>query len=158
MSDDCFYQSAPIEHNGRQQPWLLTLIETERQEVTRLEIEVFEIVTELLLSSLIIGIASPYLEFNNILLPKVVDDYVHTFAVAGLSLDVVVTDAVDDGTKIGEEDLTTILFEELVVLVHREGLVDVCDELLEKTRHVDDAVMDELVLVEHTLLEGHTSL
>ena len=95
-----------------------------------MEVEVFQISFELLFASLVVGIASPDLQFNDILSAEVINNDVHAFVVARLWLNVVIARTIDDWTKVGKEYLATIILKEFMFLNHIVGLVHVNHEAL----------------------------
>lgn len=54
-----------------------------------LQVEVFKITAQLLLSTLIVGVASPNLQFDNVLFAEIINHYVHAVVVACLLFDMV---------------------------------------------------------------------
>ena len=147
------YQGATIKFYWRQQARLFFLVEAKTEEIAFLQVEIFEIAAELFLSTLIVCVTSPYLQFDDVLFTEIVDDYIHSVMVTCLFFDMVAANAVDDRTQVGEEHLASIVLNELVVTIHLVRLVHVIDETSKKTWNIKNSIVDELVLVGHALYE-----
>ena len=136
-----------VTHHDLVNTWLFVLVEAEADHVSFLEVVIVEVFGQLLLSSLVVRLSSPDLEFDNVLLPEIVDDNVRSGQVACLCLTVIIAYAVDDRAKVGEENLSTIVLHELVIISRTVELVEVNAESLQEMAHIDNAIVDELVLL-----------
>ena len=94
----------------------LVLVEAEAEHKARLQMVVVEILAELLLATLVVSVAPPYLQLHDILLAEIVDDHIRSGQVAHLRLTIVVADAIDDRTEVSEEYLAAVVLHELVIM------------------------------------------
>ena len=128
-----FYQRAAVELHWRQQARLLVLVEAEGQEVACQEVEVLQIARELFLAPLVVGIAAPYLQLDDVLMIVIIYDKVCTGFIACFGFYIVVTNAVDDWAYVELKLFSAMFLHELGV--HRsvggtEDFVEVLGELL----------------------------
>ena len=76
---------------------LFVPVKTETHEVALLGMVKIGMARDLILTASVVRIPTPYLEFDNILISEVVDDDIRPCLIAGLALDIIIADAVDDG-------------------------------------------------------------
>lgn len=74
---------------------LLVFVETETYHKACLQAVIVEVFNQLLLATFVVGVASPYFQFYDILLIQIVNYNVGSGKVAGLSLAIIIAHAVN---------------------------------------------------------------
>ena len=106
----------------------LVLVETEANYIARAEVIIIKIFAQLLFSTFIIGIASPNLEFNDILIAKIVDYDICACHITCLRFTIVVADSVYYRSQISEKNYSAIALKEFSVLHRIIYLIKMPDE------------------------------
>lgn len=89
---------------------LLGLIEGETDKVTGGEVVIVEVLGKLLFTTLVIGIATSNLQFDNILMGQIVNDNIRASFITGFGFYIVITYPINNRTKIQQEQTTAFLF------------------------------------------------
>ena len=108
---------------------------------------IVEVFAELFFAAFIIGISSPYFQFNDILLPKIIDDYIGASQVTSLCLAVIVAHTINDGAQICEEYLASIVLYKFIVVSWTVNFVEVNAESFHQMSHIEIAIMYEMSFI-----------
>lgn len=122
-------------------------IETETDHVACCQMVIVEVFCQLSFASLIVAFASPYFKFHDILLSMIVNDDIGTCQITGLCFTIVIADTIDNGTKIGQEYFSPIIFNESVIMTSTKCLVEMYREPFYQQTHVKLSVSDKLNVV-----------
>ena len=72
---------------------------------------IVEVFDQLLFSAFVVGFPAPYLHFDDVLMPEVIDNHVGAQVVAGTGFDIIIPDAVDDRLDVKHEVLAAFFLD-----------------------------------------------
>ena len=81
-------------------PCFFLFIKIKAQHITGIQPEILQILADLLFSLGVIPLAPPDLQFDDILPPEIVNDYIRTLLISGLGFDIVISGPVNNRLQI----------------------------------------------------------
>lgn len=121
------------------------LIEIKAEHIANIKIEIIQILADLLLTACVIPVAAPYLQFYNILLPQIVNDYICARLIPGLGFYIIISSSVYDWLQIQKKKFSAVLLLEFF-LKRSENLQISAYKFLQNQSHIQSAAFDKLIL------------
>ncbi len=109
-------------------------------------VEIVEIICKLLFAALIIFVSAPYFHLHDKLFPGIIHDNVCSPRIPCLCLDIIVSGAVYDRTKVQKEKFAPIFLHKFIIIC-AINVMKTCHEFFQYPFHIEPAIRNEMVLV-----------